>query len=202
LISGDKLLKVVIERQAARLRARRQALFYFGIEMQRYVHCGLSIPEYRMYGCLNRHRLKACATERAAYRIKFMTTLAVSLLFAFTLHAADRVTATGSVIDQSSNQPIENATVWSTQPASRKAMTSFVPPVMSTVGNEPSPMRRGLSVFPVWARTSCSLFSLSAKATGRNSSRRWTPQMAPPQPLRSRSGLLLKTRRRLCEAGS
>jgi hypothetical protein len=40
-----------------------------------------------------------------------MRRLLVALLFALTLHAADRVTATGSVVDESTRQPVENATV-------------------------------------------------------------------------------------------
>lgn len=51
----------------------------------------------------------------------------VSLLFTFALHAADRVTAIGSVIDQSNNQPIENATVMVYSAGVKKGYDLFCP---------------------------------------------------------------------------
>ena len=57
---------------------------------------------------------------------QFMRILAVSMLFTFALHAADRVTAIGSVVDQS-NQPIENETVMVYSAGVKKGYDLFCP---------------------------------------------------------------------------
>ncbi len=56
-----------------------------------------------------------------------MSMPAVCLLFTLALHAADRVTVTGSVVDQSTSQPLQDATVMVYSAAVKKGYDLFCP---------------------------------------------------------------------------
>jgi hypothetical protein len=77
-----------------------------------------------------------------------MRASAVALLFALTVHAADRVTATGSVVDESTRQPIENATVMVYSAAVKTGYDLFCPTCYLDCGKRAATDEKGAFDIP------------------------------------------------------